>query len=107
MAASGVCRYAELGVRLSLAAIWARLRLARLTIAKNQTLYNGFVYMHLGVLRRGLSSKRAVGEPPRTRTENRLIKSPSLTASGRPVAHSLPFAPIRFELDFTLASFRG
>ena len=30
--------------------------------------------MHLGVLRRGLSSKRAMGEPPRTRTENRLIR---------------------------------
>jgi hypothetical protein len=107
MAASGVCRYAELGVRLSLAAIWARLRLARLTIAKNQTLYNGFVYMHLGVLRRGLSSKRAVGEPPRTRTENRLIKSPSHAAPVQRFSHSQPFVTGPFELDFTPASLCG
>ena len=51
------------------------LRLGRSTIRNNQPLYNGLVCMHLGVLRRGLSSKRAGGEPPGTRTQNRLIKS--------------------------------
>jgi hypothetical protein len=55
------------------------------TFGKNQPLYNGCVCMHLCVLRRGFSSKRAVCEPPRTRTENRLIKSQSF---GR-------FAPVR------------
>jgi hypothetical protein len=58
----------------------ATLGFARPTIPKNQTLYNGLVCMHLGVLRRGLSSKRAVGEPPRTRTENRLINSRPLSS---------------------------
>jgi hypothetical protein len=62
------------GWRLGLVAGSAEL-VAGLTIEKNQTLYKSFVCMHLCVLRRGLSSKRAVGEPPRTRTENRLIKS--------------------------------
>ena len=61
--------------RLYLSAGRASLRPGRSTIGKNQPLYNGLLCMHLGVLRRGLRSKRAVGEPPGTRTQNRLIKS--------------------------------
>ena len=53
----------------------AKLSVARLTILKNHSLYSGGLGMHLSVLRRGLSSKRAVGEPPGTRTPNLVIKS--------------------------------
>src|SRR5690349_19362885 len=50
------------------------------TISKNQLFCSRLIRVQFSVSRRGLRSKRLFGEPPGTRTRNRLIKRPSALA---------------------------